>query len=98
MPVTEVRSKQELDGLLRAKKMVVIDFFATWCGPCQMIKPEFDKISDEYRVDTAFVKVDVDKLKDVAQTHNVRAMPTFVIFKGGSEVGRIQGADIAKLR
>merc|ERR1712230_5271 len=67
-------------------KLVVVDCFATWCGPCKVIAPEF-----EDKVD--FYKIDVDEVPDIAQEPGVRAMPTFMLFKNGEKVGEVVGAN-----
>uniref|UniRef100_A0A0E0HXQ6 Thioredoxin domain-containing protein n=1 Tax=Oryza nivara TaxID=4536 RepID=A0A0E0HXQ6_ORYNI len=71
---------------------VVIDFSASWCGPCKMMEPVFKEMAGRF-TDVAFLKVDVDELAEVARTWRVEAMPTFVLARGGEEVGRIVGAD-----
>ncbi|XP_022679131.1 thioredoxin H2-2 isoform X1 [Setaria italica] len=70
---------------------MVIDFSASWCGPCRFIEPAFKEMASKY-TDVAFVKIDVDELADVARTWKVEAMPTFVLAKGGKEVSRVVGA------
>ncbi|KAF8659427.1 hypothetical protein HU200_058454 [Digitaria exilis] len=78
---------------------LVIDFSASWCGPCRFIEPAFKEMSSRY-TDVIFVKIDVDELAvrdsdsvfDVARTWKVEAMPTFVLAKGGKEVSRVVGA------
>ncbi|CAL4936508.1 unnamed protein product [Urochloa decumbens] len=72
-------------------KLMVIDFSASWCGPCRFIEPAFKEMSSRY-TDVVFVKIDVDELADVARTWKVEAMPTFVLAKGGKEVSRVVGA------
>ncbi|KAK8443931.1 hypothetical protein SEVIR_9G050700v4 [Setaria viridis] len=72
-------------------KLMVIDFSASWCGPCRFIEPAFKEMASKY-TDVAFVKIDVDELADVARTWKVEAMPTFVLAKGGKEVSRVVGA------
>ncbi|KAH8728656.1 thioredoxin-like protein [Phaeosphaeriaceae sp. PMI808] len=71
---------------------VVLDCFATWCGPCKMIAPTIVKFSEKYP-DTKFYKLDIDEVPDVAQELGIRAMPTFVFFKGGEKVGEVVGAN-----
>lgn len=72
---------------------VVIDFFATWCGPCKKIAPVFEKLAEVYP-SIAFLKVDVDESGDLAELYEVQAMPTFVFLKNGIIVKRIEGADL----
>ncbi|KAK4488464.1 hypothetical protein RD792_004228 [Penstemon davidsonii] len=70
---------------------MVVDFSATWCGPCKFIEPVFHEMSVKYS-DVDFVKIDVDELADVAREFGVQAMPTFVLLKQGKEVERVTGA------
>lgn len=73
--------------------------YADWCGPCKMIAPTFESLATKYTKPKriAFAKIDADKLRDVASQYGVRAMPTFVIFKNGSAIETIQGANPPKL-
>ncbi|KAK9090613.1 hypothetical protein Sjap_023790 [Stephania japonica] len=79
-----------LNSLNDSPKLLVIDFTASWCGPCKMMAPVFAQLSTEF-TDVQFVKIDVDELKDVAQEFGVRAMPTFVLVKGGRKSMRLLG-------
>jgi len=72
--------------------LVVVDCFATWCGPCKVIAPTVVKYSDEFP-SAHFYKIDVDELSDVAQELSIRAMPTFKLFKNGKEVAEVVGAN-----
>jgi thioredoxin 1 len=76
-------------------RLVVLDCFATWCGPCKVIAPELVKLSesDEFKNKVDFYKIDVDEVPDVAQELGVRAMPTFMLFKNGEKVDEVVGAD-----
>ncbi|KIW11963.1 thioredoxin [Exophiala spinifera] len=78
-----------------AGQLVVVDCFATWCGPCKVIAPEVVKFSEspEFKDKVAFYKIDVDEVPDVAQELGVRAMPTFMLFKNGEKVGEVVGAN-----
>lgn len=78
------------------KGIVIIDFFATWCGPCKRIAPMFESISNEY-ADVTFLKVDVDEADGIASEYDLTALPTFVCLKDGKEVGRVEGADLTGL-
>jgi len=77
-------------------KLVVIDFTAVWCGPCQRIAPKFAAFSDKY-TDVVFLKVDVDQLAATAQACGIQCMPTFQFYRNGSKIGEFSGADEAKL-
>lgn len=78
------------------KGTVVIDFFATWCGPCSRIAPMYDVLSKEY-TGVRFFKVDVDMADELATEYDVTALPTFVCLKDGKVVGRVEGANLMKL-
>ena len=75
---------------------VLIDFFATWCGPCKTIAPKFEELSKVYPSVT-FLKVDVDESGELAEMFGVRAMPTFVFVHNGSVVKTIEGADLKSI-
>ncbi|KAI3989184.1 hypothetical protein MKX01_033220 [Papaver californicum] len=85
-----------LDKGKELKKLIVIDFTASWCGPCRMIAPILAEIAKKL-TNVLFLKVDVDELQSVAQEWKVEAMPTFVFVKEGVEVERFAGANKAKL-
>lgn len=73
--------------------VVVIDFFATWCGPCKKVAPMYEQMSKLYP-SVVFLKVDVDESNEIAEAYDVRAMPTFVVLKDGARVGEVEGADL----
>jgi thioredoxin 1 len=75
---------------------LIVDFTATWCGPCQRIAPDFARLAKEHPT-ALFVKVDVDELEDVAQEAGVMAMPTFHAYRGGAQKASMSGANVDKL-
>lgn len=95
--VATVASKEEFQSALQHSGLVVVDFFATWCGPCKMIAPLLDKFSNEYS-SAKFIKVDVDELSEVAQEYEVSSMPTILFFKDGKVVEKVVGANPAALK
>lgn len=95
--VSVVHSKSELEQVLTHDGLVVVEFFAVWCGPCKMIAPLLDKFSKEY-TQAKFVKVDVDELSDVAAQYEISAMPTTLFFKGNKQVAKVIGADAGKIK
>ena len=78
-------------------RLVVVDFFATWCGPCRMMAPKFAALSEEHP-DVAFASVDVDGMDQaVIQQCDISAMPTFQFYRNGAKVDEIVGANPSKL-
>jgi thioredoxin 1 len=70
--------------------MVLVDFYADWCGPCKMVSPIVDSLSEEIN-DVKFQKINVDEENAIAAKYNVRSIPTLIIFKDGKEVDRVVG-------
>ncbi|KAF2272983.1 thioredoxin-domain-containing protein [Westerdykella ornata] len=91
--VHNLTSKSDWDKALEPKDtLIVLDCFATWCGPCKVIAPQVVKFSKAYP-NAHFYKLDVDEVPDVAQELGIRAMPTFLLFKNGEKVGEVVGAN-----
>lgn len=76
--------------ILDSKEPILVDFFATWCGPCNMLSPILENISNT-RADFDIAKVNIDELRDLAIDYEVEVVPTLLIFKNGKVVGRIEG-------
>jgi len=96
MGVHNITTKDAFTESLKSD-VVVLDCFATWCGPCKVIAPQVSKFSDEFP-SAHFIKLDVDEVPDVAQELGIRAMPTFIIFKNGEKSAEIVGANPQALR
>ncbi|KAJ2841476.1 hypothetical protein IWW36_006246, partial [Coemansia brasiliensis] len=81
---------------IKNSKIAVIDFTATWCGPCKLMKPKFKAFSEKYK-NVQFIMVDVDEFSSIAAEYNVNAMPTFKFTKNGEVVDEIVGANATGL-
>jgi thioredoxin 1 len=88
--VEQISSVAEFDAVLNGNKSVFVDFFATWCGPCKMVGPVVEKIS-ETEADVKFVKVDVDEVGELAQRYGIMSIPALMAFREGEKVGEIVG-------
>ena len=80
------------DELLSSNKVVVADFWATWCGPCKAMGPSIDELSAEYEGKALIGKVDVEENNDLAEKYAIRSVPTIIFFKDGEMVDKQVGA------
>merc|ERR1719231_721262 len=96
--VKQLKDKAEFDETLKSDKLVVVDFTASWCPPCQMIAPKFAEHAEAVKDYAVLVKVDVDANDETAQSCGISCMPTFQFYKGGAKVHEIQGADFEGLK
>ncbi|XP_076916575.1 uncharacterized protein LOC143576357 [Bidens hawaiensis] len=86
-----------LDDLLeKAEKPVLVDFYATWCGPCQFMGPILNEVSVSMGDSLQVVKIDTEKYPEIASKYNIEALPTFILFKDGKPCDRFEGAMAAK--
>lgn len=81
--------KEDFNEIIK-KDLTVVDFFATWCGPCKMLSPVIEELSTKID-DVKFVKVDVDKHEEIARTYGIMSVPTIIFFRDGKEVRRHVG-------
>ena len=86
--VTTQNFEQEV---LKSSKPVVVDVFATWCGPCRMMAPIVDELAKELEAKFKLVKINIDEERDIAIKYAVSSIPTFLFFKNGSLVGKEMG-------
>jgi thioredoxin 1 len=78
--------------VLANERPVLVDFWATWCGPCRMVAPVLEEIATERAEDLTIAKIDIDANPDTARNFQVISIPTMILFKGGEPVKRIVGA------
>ena len=89
---TELNSKKDFDSVLANSRLPVFaEFYADWCGPCKMIQPIFDELKSAFKNKVTFVKIDIEKVKDVAEDKNVLSLPTLIFFYQGMVIDRITG-------
>lgn len=86
-----VNNSQFYNKIRTSDKLVVMDFFATWCGPCKMLAPIFESLSNEMSDKVDFAKIDIDRSLEVVEEYKIVSVPTIIIFKNGKEVQRIVG-------
>lgn len=82
-----IHYEKDFSSLIEGK--AVVDFYATWCGPCKMFAPIFEEVSSE--IDMNFIKLDTDEHSDIARGYGVMSIPTIILFENGNEVKRHTG-------
>lgn len=87
----EINSSEFQNEVLNENGTVLVDFSATWCGPCKMLAPVIDDLSVEMNGKAKVYKIDVDKSGDIAQKYNIMGVPTVMIFKNGKAVDKMVG-------
>ena len=87
-----VDSSNFASEVLQSDKPVLVDFFATWCGPCKMLAPVVEQIAQERAGSLKVCKLDIDDANDIAMTYRIMSVPTLLLFKGGQVVEQLVGA------
>lgn len=91
MKLNSITSESFETEVKNNKNIVLVDFYATWCGPCKMLAPVLEQVADELKDKATFTKLDIDECLDIAKEYNVMSVPTMILFKDGKEVDRIVG-------
>lgn len=94
-----VKDSADFDNQLEigADKLILVDFFATWCGPCKFIAPKLEEFNNKYHDKLVVIKVDVDECEELAIKYNISSMPTFLFIKNKEVVDQFSGANAEKL-
>lgn len=90
MSVLHITKENFEQEILQSEKPVILDFFASWCGPCGQLSPIIDRLAEEHP-ELKVAKVDVDSQKELARKHKVFSIPTLVVYKNGEIAGRHTG-------
>ena len=91
MAVVEIKENEFDEVVLKSDKPVFVDFYATWCGPCKMMSPILEQLSEE-KQDVKFAKIDVDDAERLAILYGISSIPCMILFKNGEEADRVVGA------
>jgi len=86
------------DSVVNGSAAIVVDFWATWCGPCRALGPTIEQLADEFAGKVVVAKCDVDKANNAASKFRIQSIPAIVAFRNGVEVGRVIGNAPAKVR
>mgnify|MGYP006377705731 FL=1 len=83
---------ENFNDIIKGEKLTLVDFFATWCGPCKMMHPVLEQLKEEMGDSIRILKLDVDENEDFSMQYNIQSVPTLMLFKSGEIVWRQSGA------
>ena len=83
---------EKFNEIINGSQLTLVDFFATWCGPCKMMHPVLEQLKDEMCESIRIIKVDVDKNEKLSENYRIQSVPTLILFRGGEAVWRQSGA------
>lgn len=92
MSVIHLTSENFEEQVTEARVPVLIDFWASWCGPCKMMGPVVEQIAEDMGENARVCKLNIDEQQELASKYNVMSIPTFILFKEGKEINRMVGA------
>ena len=83
---------EKFNDIIKSEKLTLVDFFATWCGPCKMMHPVLEQLKGEMGDGIRIIKIDVDNNEEISSQYNIQSVPTLMLFKNGDVVWRESGA------
>ena len=96
--VQEVNDLNEFNKIIKSNAKVIVFYRADWSGPARLISPMFEKLAAEYASSIISIKVDVEEAPDIAAESDIKAMPTFKLYRGGDPIRQVVGANISAVK
>ena len=87
-----MKSMEKLNEIINGSQLTLVDFFATWCGPCKMMHPVLEQLKEEMGDSLRIIKIDIDKNEALMEQYRIQSVPTLMLFRGGENIWRQSGA------